>query len=66
MYIDINSATADINQFLTDLKFLSSDENILTVEKPGEGNMNVVLRVKTNKRSFIVKQSRPFVLRLKC
>ena len=61
MYIHINSATGDINQFLTDLEFLSSDENILTVEKPGEGNMNVVLRVKTNKRSFIVKQSRPFV-----
>jgi 5-methylthioribose kinase len=37
------------------------DEDILHIEKPGEGNMNVVLRIRTNKRSFILKQSRPYV-----
>lgn len=41
--------------------FLSKEEEIVSIEKPGEGNMNVVLRVITNKRSFILKQSRPFV-----
>ena len=40
---------------------LMDGESILGVEKPGEGNMNFVLRVVTNKRSFILKQSRPFV-----
>ncbi|MBM1104702.1 phosphotransferase [Aurantibacter crassamenti] len=40
---------------------LSKNEAILAIEKPGEGNMNVVLRIKTNQRSFILKQSRPFV-----
>lgn len=40
---------------------LSKNEEIVSIEKPGEGNMNVVLRVTTNKRSFILKQSRPFV-----
>lgn len=40
---------------------LSKSEEIVSIEKPGEGNMNVVLRVTTNKRSFILKQSRPFV-----
>jgi 5-methylthioribose kinase len=40
---------------------LNPDEKISAVTKPGEGNMNVVLRVKTNQRSFILKQSRPFV-----
>ncbi len=40
---------------------MDSNEKISSLEKPGEGNMNIVLRIKTNKRSFILKQSRPFV-----
>lgn len=47
--------------FLRQKSFLNPQEEILSVEKPGEGNMNVVLRVNTNERSFIVKQSRPYV-----
>ncbi|MEO1013132.1 MAG: phosphotransferase, partial [Bacteroidota bacterium] len=31
------------------------------ITKPGEGNMNVVLRIRTNRRSLILKQSRPYV-----
>lgn len=40
---------------------LHPDEEILGSEKPGEGNMNVTLLVKTDKRSLVLKQSRPFV-----
>jgi len=40
---------------------LTQDENIFSTEKPGEGNMNFVRRVITNKRSFIIKQCRPWV-----
>ena len=36
-------------------------EQIVAIEKPGEGNMNVVLRIRTDQRSFILKQSRPYV-----
>ncbi len=61
MYIDINSSIQEVSGFLTDLGFLAPEEKIKDIEKPGEGNMNVVLRIETNKRSFIVKQSRPFV-----
>ena len=61
MYIDANTAVIEIQSFLNDLNFLSTNETIEKVEKPGEGNMNVVLRIQTDKRSFIVKQSRPFV-----
>jgi len=46
---------------LLKINFLNNEEEIVSVEKPGEGNMNVVLRVITNQRSFILKQSRPFV-----
>jgi len=42
-------------------QWITQEEKVLWAEKPGEGNMNVVLRVKTNRRSLILKQSRPFV-----
>ena len=38
-----------------------ADERILSAEKAGEGNMNRVLRVTTNRRQLILKQSRPWV-----
>ncbi|MDN3689894.1 phosphotransferase [Cyclobacterium jeungdonense] len=37
------------------------DETILSSGKAGEGNMNVTLAVRTDKRTLILKQSRPFV-----
>ncbi|TLP82843.1 hypothetical protein ES765_00865 [Maribacter sp. ACAM166] len=41
--------------------WLKEKEHLINITKAGEGNMNVVLRVTTNLRSIIVKQSRPFV-----
>ena len=62
MYLDANTSISDFGTCLSNIGFLDpKHEQILSVEKPGEGNMNVVLRIRTNKRSFIVKQSRPFV-----
>ncbi|WP_282148137.1 phosphotransferase [Algibacter lectus] len=62
MYLDINSSILDFETSLNTMGFLDlKQERILAIEKPGEGNMNVVLRIRTNTRSFIVKQSRPFV-----
>lgn len=61
-YFDLDTPIALLQNFLQEKNWLSSPtEHILAVEKPGAGNMNVVLRVKTNERSFILKQSRPFV-----
>lgn len=40
---------------------LISGEDIVRVERAGQGNMNLVLRVVTPRRSFILKQSRPYV-----
>lgn len=50
-----------ISQFLLSKGWLEEGESLDMVEKPGEGNMNYVLRVRTNKRSFILKQARPWV-----
>jgi 5-methylthioribose kinase len=41
--------------------WLRPDEPIRAVEKPGEGNMNVVVRVRTDRQSLILKQPRPWV-----
>lgn len=40
---------------------MNKGELITAVSKAGEGNMNVVLRLQTNLRSLILKQSRPYV-----
>ena len=60
--ISIRSSLSEIEKYLKkELNIFSSDEQIHNIEVPGEGNMNVVLRVETNKKSFILKQSRPYV-----
>ena len=40
--------------------FISADESLVSAEKAGEGNMNLTLRLKTDTRSFILKQARPW------
>jgi len=59
--LDTHTPLPVLQDFLESNKWLNPHEKISTVSKPGEGNMNVVLRVKTNQRSFILKQSRPYV-----
>ena len=61
IYIDTNSSINDLTGLLKSHNVLFENEVLLNISKPGEGNMNVVLRVKTNMRSFIFKQSRPYV-----
>lgn len=61
IYIEPNISIHKLQEYLISKKWLSPNEQIQTIEKPGEGNMNVVLRIMTNERSFIAKQSRPFV-----
>jgi 5-methylthioribose kinase len=53
--------SVDLENYLTSKKWFDKDEKVVTFEKPGEGNMNFVVRVITNKRTFILKQARPWV-----
>ncbi len=46
---------------LQKLSFWKKGELLISSEPAGEGNMNLVLRVKTNLRSVILKQSKPYV-----
>ena len=54
---DLVSMTA----YLQSIDFLNSGEEVISTEIPGAGNMNYVIRVKTDSRTFILKQSRPWV-----
>ncbi len=46
--------------FLQKKGWLKRGETVQQTERAGEGNMNCVVRVRTNERSFILKQSRPW------
>ena len=61
IYITEDSLVFEIQDYLESKGWFKSDEQITGIAKAGEGNMNVVLRVTTNLRSIIAKQSRPFV-----
>lgn len=60
MLLDKNDLSA-INEYLHLQQLLQPGETVLHAEKPGEGNMNYVLRVKLPERSLIIKQARPYV-----
>ena len=52
-----------LEEHLRDRGLMARDEQIRALDEAGEGNMNLTLRVRTSRRSFILKQSRPWVER---
>lgn len=61
MFILNANEPKELAVYLQQLKWLEERETVASLSKPGEGNMNCVLRVETTGRSFIVKQSRGYV-----
>ncbi len=61
MFIIENKISEVLATFLKENKIFGQNEILISVEKPGEGNMNQVLRIITNQRSLILKQSRSYV-----
>lgn len=51
----------ELEDFIRDEGFIMPDEDIVSYTKAGEGNMNFVIRLKTDIGSLILKQSRPYV-----
>ncbi len=51
----------DLTHYLQQQQWLQANETVMSATKPGEGNMNYVLRINTGHRTFIIKQSRPYV-----
>jgi 5-methylthioribose kinase len=58
---DLNTPPDTLKAYLAGKGILPADESLTGISKAGEGNMNVVLRLHTDRRSLILKQSRPFV-----
>lgn len=57
-------STTDIGRvdaLLRQCGLLDTDDQVVGLGRAGEGNMNLTLRVRTNRRTLIVKQSRPWV-----
>lgn len=50
-----------IQGYLESHDVLALGETVTNLTKPGDGNMNFTLRVSTNQKSYIIKQSRPYV-----
>ena len=50
-----------LTKWLHERAWIKSDDAVQSVEKPGEGNMNMSLRVVTSSGSLILKQANPFV-----
>ena len=60
MEIHADSEVLEVQKLLSSLGWIAGEE-VKKIAKAGEGNMNVVLRITTDKRSFILKQSRSYV-----
>ncbi len=58
--IDANNLAA-LALYLKKQEWLRPNEEIKSATKPGEGNMNFVLRIHTGQRTFILKQSKAWV-----
>ena len=61
MFILNANEPKELVHYLQNKGWLGYGETIVSLSKPGEGNMNYVLRVDTGTRTFIVKQSRGYV-----
>ena len=50
-----------LQAFLRERAWIDPDENLISVDIAGEGNMNLTLRVTSESSTFIIKQSFPWV-----
>lgn len=61
MFILNANEPEELAAYLHQQKWLAGDETVVAISKPGDGNMNCVLRIEAATRSFIIKQSRGYV-----
>jgi 5-methylthioribose kinase len=57
----LDSSPEALTRYLRSRGWSESGEELLSVEKAGEGNMNLVMRVVTPQRRLVLKQGRPWV-----
>ena len=57
----LDTEVASLDGYLRGRGWLESGELVTTAEIAGQGNMNYIVRVTTDVRTFILKQARPWV-----
>ncbi len=57
----LETDASSLQAYLTHRGWLTGGESVLGAKIAGQGNMNFIVRVTTDTRSFILKQSRPWV-----
>lgn len=58
---NLDTAPTQLASYLHLKKWIAPERKVIALEKPGEGNMNVVIRVQLDQGSLILKQARPYV-----
>ncbi len=61
MNLSLKTALQDLTLYLHQRNWITAEDAVLALEKPGEGNMNMVLRAKTQQSKLILKQANPYV-----
>jgi 5-methylthioribose kinase len=61
-YVD-RTQPGKLEGYLRRKGFMAEGEELHSVDRAGEGNMNLTLRVQTSERSLVLKQARPWVER---
>ena len=59
--LTVHTLPQTIEVYLKEQQWITPEDRVLSLEKPGEGNMNVVVRVNLEEGSLILKQSRSYV-----
>jgi 5-methylthioribose kinase len=59
-FLDADDRQA-LQSWLSERGWINIGERVLNADRAGEGNMNLTLRVRTQARTFILKQARPWV-----
>ncbi len=63
LHFELDTDAKRIVEQLHALHWLAENESVLSAQIAGPGNMNRTVRVRTNTRSFILKQSQPYCVK---
>lgn len=61
MTVNFQTSKEELSYYLQQQCVIDAADQIVAIEKPGEGNMNFVARITTTKKSLILKQANPYV-----
>ncbi len=61
MIISFQTRKDELTVYLQSQGFIDPEDEVIGMEKPGEGNMNFVARVITRNGSLVIKQANPYV-----